>query len=572
MKNITRQYWWSRYRPATATERGTCGLGREIVTSSGTGTSRRRENDSDAPSTCHRRIRPAALLLILARHRWPRSPLRAQAASPQATHIVQLRDGVSLDRGPRDRARRARPGDRRRVPIIRGLAVRLSAGARARLARDPQDRGGQRQRADAFRSSSRGQRPPVRRRCDTTRLARRTRPRCSRRQTLGVGDRPGRRRRGHRHRHRRCAAGLHRRRRAVAGRRVGGDQPRRDDGRRTRTATGRTSRASSPATARGAARRPARRQVHRHRPAREPGRDQGLRRRRPRHDPRRDLRPPVRRRPPGRIQHPRRQPVAVVDGRRVLPDRPARRRGRVRVLPRHPRRRGGRQPRHRRRRDVLLARQRPVRAVGRRGRRPGHGRRAATTRTPTGPASASRRTDITKPEIAAPGAHIVSTLAPGQRVRGPVPEPASSTASYIRIGGTSMAAPVVSGVAALVFERAPGLDARAGQVDADRHRARRVRRQVNEVNAAAALAAVSPSLGRRTRASTPNELVDAAGGAIDYVRSSWGRSSWGAAPGSLVAGWARSSWGCTCPASYGGTLESTRSSWGSATWLARWDY
>jgi hypothetical protein len=68
-----------------------------------------------------------------------------------------------------------------------------------------------------------------------------------------------------------------------------------------------------------------------------------------------------------------------------------------------------------------------------------------------------------------------------------------------------------------------------------------------------------------------NDLIDGTG-EIDYTRSSWGRSSWGAAPEGLVANWARSSWGCTCSAADGTTLDSTRSSWGSATWLANWNY
>jgi len=94
---------------------------------------------------------------------------------------------------------------------------------------------------------------------------------------------------------------------------------------------------------------------------------------------------------------------------------------------------------------------------------------------------------------------------------------------------------------------------------------------VNEVNAAGAIAVSSPFSGVNAGVAA-NALVDPAGGEIDYTRSSWGRSSWGAAPGSLTAGWARSSWGCSCPNSGSDTAESTRSSWGSASWLSRWDY
>jgi serine protease AprX len=174
-----------------------------------------------------------------------------------------------------------------------------------------------------------------------------------------------------------------------------------------------------------------------------------------------------------------------------------------------------------------------------------------------------------KPDIAAPGAHIVSTLAPGSAFAGLCPSCIVDD-EYIRLGGTSMAAPVVSGVAALVFERHPDWtpeDVKATLVET----ARDVSGGVDEVNADAALSAQSPSLGSDANI-VPNDLVNAATGDIDETRSSWGRSSWGGAPESLVAGWARSSWGCTCATSASGATATTRSSWGSATWLVNWNY
>jgi serine protease AprX len=174
-----------------------------------------------------------------------------------------------------------------------------------------------------------------------------------------------------------------------------------------------------------------------------------------------------------------------------------------------------------------------------------------------------------KPEIAAPGAHIVSTLARGSAFADLCPS-CIVDGDYIRIGGTSMAAPVVSGVAALLFERHPDwtpADVKATLVATGRD----VPGGIDEVNAAAALAADSPAAGSDDSV-VPNDLVDAATGEIDQTRSSWGRSSWGAAPESLVAGWARSSWGCNCAAAAGDATETTRSSWGSASWLVNWSY
>jgi serine protease AprX len=171
-----------------------------------------------------------------------------------------------------------------------------------------------------------------------------------------------------------------------------------------------------------------------------------------------------------------------------------------------------------------------------------------------------------KPEIVAPGAHIVSTLAPDSIFAGLCPI-CVVAGEYIRLGGTSMAAPVVSGAAALVFEAHPDWtpdEAKSTLIAT----ARTLAGGIREVNAAAAVAASTPSSGADAGIA-PNDLVDPADGEIDYARSSWGRSSWGAAPEGLTADWARSSWGCACSATPTDGLESTRSSWGSATWLVR---
>ena len=80
-----------------------------------------------------------------------------------------------------------------------------------------------------------------------------------------------------------------------------------------------------------------------------------------------------------------------------------------------------------------------------------------------------------KPDLAAPGAHIVSTLAPGSAFGQLCPQ-CVVDGSYMQIGGTSMAAPVVAGVAALIAPGPSRLDAGPGQVHADRHRPRRPRR------------------------------------------------------------------------------------------------
>lgn len=58
-----------------------------------------------------------------------------------------------------------------------------------------------------------------------------------------------------------------------------------------------------------------------------------------------------------------------------------------------------------------------------------------------------------KPDVVAPGAHIVSYM-PGGDIKTQAPENIVDE-KYFRMGGTSMAAPVVSGVVALMLERHP---------------------------------------------------------------------------------------------------------------------
>jgi serine protease AprX len=169
-----------------------------------------------------------------------------------------------------------------------------------------------------------------------------------------------------------------------------------------------------------------------------------------------------------------------------------------------------------------------------------------------------------KPEIGAPGAHIVSTLPRSSAFASLCPS-CIVDGEYIRAGGTSMAAPVVSGVAALMLELHPEWtpdEVKSTLIATGRN----LDGGVDEANAQAAISTATPASGANEGV-VANDLVDAASGEIDYTRSSWSRSSWSSVePDSLVAGWTRSSWSCTCSGSEEDAVDPTRSSWSRSSW------
>ncbi len=180
----------------------------------------------------------------------------------------------------------------------------------------------------------------------------------------------------------------------------------------------------------------------------------------------------------------------------------------------------------------------------------------------------STQDGLSKPDILAPGAHIISTLARGSAFGTLCPQ-CIVDGDYLKIGGTSMAAPVVAGVAALVLQAHP--DWTPDQVKSTlMATGRDVPGGIDEVNASAAVATTEPASGT-TLGYEPNDLIDPATGDIDPDRSSWGRSSWGRAPDPLSPGWASASWGCICPGWHDDQAGTARSSWGSATWLVKWN-
>ena len=172
-----------------------------------------------------------------------------------------------------------------------------------------------------------------------------------------------------------------------------------------------------------------------------------------------------------------------------------------------------------------------------------------------------------KPEVSAPGAHIVSTLAPKSQFTSLCPS-CIVDGQYIRAGGTSMAAPMVSGAAADLLQLRPELgpdQVKGIMIDT----LRGLPSGVGELNVNRALAPNNSALLTNLRL-LPSTVIDATTGAIDYTRSRWSKSRWSTASSSLSAGWARSSWSCNCSKTTSGSIDPTRSSWSRSSWSMSW--
>jgi serine protease AprX len=144
---------------------------------------------------------------------------------------------------------------------------------------------------------------------------------------------------------------------------------------------------------------------------------------------------------------------------------------------------------------------------------------------------------------------------------------------YIRAGGTSMAAPMVSGAVALLLELNPSLtpNQAKGQLMST---GRGLSEGVAEITAFQAVKEISQAPSRAVNKNlTPNTFIDAATGEIDYTRSSWSRSSWSDAGELLRSSWSRSSWSRSSWSSENpntDAVDPARSSWSRSSWSTSW--
>ena len=174
-----------------------------------------------------------------------------------------------------------------------------------------------------------------------------------------------------------------------------------------------------------------------------------------------------------------------------------------------------------------------------------------------------------KPDIVAPGAHIVSTLAPGSAFASMCPSCVVG-GQYIRAGGTSMAAPMVAGAAAVLLQLNPGLTPNQVKGTLQATTRKVTGDGANEVSLAALVQGALP-ITTANQGLTPNTLVGSSTGKIDYTRSSWSRSSWSRSSWSRSS-WSRSSWSCNCSKTSSGSIDPTRSSWSRSSWSSTTDW
>lgn len=175
---------------------------------------------------------------------------------------------------------------------------------------------------------------------------------------------------------------------------------------------------------------------------------------------------------------------------------------------------------------------------------------------------------IAKPDVLAPGAHIVTTLAPNSAFASLCPT-CIVGGSYFQVSGTSLAAPVVAGVAADLAAAHPDWtpDMIKGAIV---NTAVPLQDGGNEVAGNRAYWAGDDRLVSN-QGLTPNSLIDPSTGAIDYTQASWSSGAWTPATDPLTASWSTASWSCeSCSPGGGGGVSPTTASWSNVGWTTMW--
>jgi serine protease AprX len=176
---------------------------------------------------------------------------------------------------------------------------------------------------------------------------------------------------------------------------------------------------------------------------------------------------------------------------------------------------------------------------------------------------------IHKPDLYAPGAHIVSVLAPGSVFADSNCNCLVGNGQYIQTSGTSMAAPAISGLVADLLQLHPRWtpDQVKGVLTSS---AVSDNPSLQEPNAIKAALDWNPPLA--DQGLTPSTLLNPSTGNVNYTWATWSFATWSRATGLLRAGYAPGkSYDCTsCSAqtssSGSGSVNSSLAGWNFATW------
>jgi serine protease AprX len=175
---------------------------------------------------------------------------------------------------------------------------------------------------------------------------------------------------------------------------------------------------------------------------------------------------------------------------------------------------------------------------------------------------------FSKPDVLAPGAHIVSTLAPDSAFSNLCQSCVTPDGGYFQASGTSLAAPIVAGVAADLVAAHPSWSPNAVK-GAIIHTAYKLAGDGSEVNAGSAYWAWGSQLSSN-QGLTPNNLIDPNTGQIDPQLARWSLARWSTATDPQLARWSLASWSCAdCTAGTGGETDPTLASW-SVSWATMW--
>ncbi len=173
-----------------------------------------------------------------------------------------------------------------------------------------------------------------------------------------------------------------------------------------------------------------------------------------------------------------------------------------------------------------------------------------------------------KPDVLAPGAHIATTLAPGSAFAADCPT-CIVDGAYFQLSGTSLAAPIVSGIAADLLAAHPSWTP-AMVKGAIVNTAVPLPSGGSEVNAMRADWAWGPQL-TSDQGLTPNDLIDPDTSSIDYNAASWSAASWSTAADPLADSWSAASWSCLdCSSGDSGDVSPTSASWSDLGWATTW--